>query len=166
MSIELTDWIDIEERSSLFGIKAPDGFCILPRRFDHAKALSELCHESSALDVKVLFRQANLPITVYQPDGVQIPYLQENDNTWIGPILFFGAAFISENPQFISVALSVIANYVTELFKGSPEPARAKLSVVVEIHTTKTTRTTTKRIDFDGPPDKITEITALIKDIK
>ena len=84
----------------------------------------------------------------------------------LGPVLFVSYAILSENPHILSVALSVIANYVTDLFKGSPEPARAKLSVVIETQTTKTTKTTTKKIDFDGPPDKIPEITAFIKDIK
>jgi hypothetical protein len=165
MFIEITDYVDVEQRSSDLGIKAPQGVCILPRRFEHAKAVSDLCHESSALDVKTLCRQANVPITIYQPDGPQIPYLQENDNTWIGPVLFVSAGVMSQNPHILNVALGVIGNYVTDLFKGSPQPARAKLSVVIETTATKATTKTTKKIDFDGPPDKITEINNLIKDI-
>jgi hypothetical protein len=64
------------------------------------------------------------------------------------------------------VALSVVANYVTDLFKGLPHPARARLSVVIEKTATKTTTRTTKKIDYDGPADKISAITKLIKDIK
>ena len=75
-------------------------------------------------------------------------------------------AALCQNPNILSVALSVIANYVTDLFKGLPQPARMKLSVVVETKTTKTTTTVTKKIDFDGPPDKLPEINGLIKDIK
>src|SRR5713101_3058322 len=96
MSIEMSDYIDVHQRSSALGIKAPEGFCILPRHFKSAKTVSDLCHESSALDLKALFREANLPITIYQPDETQIPYIQENDNTWLGPVLFFSAAYISE----------------------------------------------------------------------
>jgi hypothetical protein len=166
MSIEVSDYIDVEQRAAALGLKAPDGVSILPRRFEHAKEVSDLCHESSALDLKTLFRQADLPFSVYQPDGVKIPYLQENDITWVGPVLFFSAATISENPHIVSVALSVVANYVTDLFKGSAQPTRARLSVVIETTTTKTTTKTTKKFEFDGPPDKISEITGLIKDIK
>jgi hypothetical protein len=166
MSIQIADYLDVGQRASDLGMKAPEGLCILPRRFATAKGVAELVHESSALDLKALFRQADLPVTVYQPDGTRIPYLQENDITWVGPVLFVSYAALSENPHIVSVALSIIANYVTDLFKGSPEPARAKLSLVVESHTTKTTTTVTKKIDFDGPPDKIPEITALLKDMK
>jgi hypothetical protein len=165
MTIEITDYLDVKKRFSDLGLQAPEGACILPRRFIHAKNGGELCHESSALDLKTLFRQADLPITVYQPDGTKIPYLQENDIRWVGPVLFFSAAAISENPHIVSVALSVIANYLTDIFKGLPQPASAKLSVVIETTTTKTTTKTTKKIEFDGPPDKISEINGLIKDI-
>jgi hypothetical protein len=166
VSIEIHDYLDVGQRAADFGLKAPEGVCILPRRFGSAKDVGELVHESSALDLKTLFREADLPVTVYQPDGTKIPYLQENDITWVGPVVFFSAAAISQNPHIVSVALSVIANYVTDLFKGSPEPGRAKLSVVVETHTTKTTTTVTKKIDFDGPPDKISDIDKLLKDMK
>jgi hypothetical protein len=85
MSIEVTDYIDVEQRAGELGIKTPEGFCILPRRFQHAKGVEAMCHEASALDLKVLFRQENLPIEVYQPEGKPIPLIKENDNTWIGP---------------------------------------------------------------------------------
>ena len=166
MAIDITDYLDVGQRASDLGLKAPEGACILPRGFARAKDAREPVHESSALDLKTLFREADLPITTYQPDGAKIPYLQENDITWVGPALFFSAAAISQNPHIVSVALSVIANYVTDLFKGLPQPARVKLSVVVETYTTKTTTTVTKKIDFDGPPDKLPEINGLIKDIK
>lgn len=165
MAIEITDYLDVEQRSSELGLTAPEGACILPRRFATAKEAGELCHESSALDLKTLFRHADLSITVYQPDGAKIPYLQENDITWVGPVLFFSAAALSQNPHIVSVALSVIANYVTDIFKGLPHSGRARLSVVIETATTKTTSKTTKKIDFDGPADNLSEITGLIKDI-
>src|SRR5947209_7339850 len=148
MTIEITDYRDVEHRSSELGLKPPEGACILPRRFATAKDAGELCHESSALDLKTLFRQADLPVTVYQPDGAKIPYLQENDITWVGPLLFFSAAALSQNPHLLGASLGIIGNYLTELFKGLPKPGRVKLSVVVETTTTKTTSKTTKKIEF------------------
>jgi hypothetical protein len=166
MAIEITDYLDVEQRASDLNLKTPEGACILPRHFDTAKDVGELCHESSALDLKTLFRQADLPITVYQPDGAKIPYLQENDVTWVGPLLFFSAAALTENPYLLGASLGVIGNYMTELFRGSPKSGRVKLSVVIETATTSTTTKTTKKIDFDGPADKLSEINGLIKDIK
>jgi hypothetical protein len=65
MAIEITDYLDVEQRSAELGLKTPEGACILPRRFCNAKDVGDLCHESSALDLKALFREADLPITVY-----------------------------------------------------------------------------------------------------
>ncbi len=166
MSIEVTDYINVEQRFSDLGIKPPEGPCILPRHFAHAKDVAELCHESSALDLKALFREAEVPITVYQPDGTKIPYLQENDITWVGPVLFFTAASLIENPLLVNIAIKVVADHVSNLFKGLPQPARVKLSVLVETTTTKTTTKTTKKIDYDGPPDKLSEINGFLKDIQ
>jgi hypothetical protein len=166
MTIKITDYLDIEQRASDLNLKAPEGACILPRYFADAENITDLCHESTALDLKTVFREADLPITIYQPDGVKIPYLQENDITWVGPLLFFSAAALTENPHLLGASLGVIGNYLTELFTGLPKPGRVKLSVVIETATTKTTTKTTKRIDYDGPADKLSEINGLIKDIK
>jgi hypothetical protein len=164
MPTETKECPDVIQRFADLGMKPPEGCCILPRSFWKAETVSDLCHESSALDLKSLFRQANLPIVVYQPDGQKIPYLQENDIHWTGPILFFAVAQLSENPNLISVALGVISNYVTGIFKGSVEQVRARLSVVVEMSETKTTKKITKRYDYDGPPDQIADIIKLIKE--
>jgi hypothetical protein len=164
--LSVTDYLDVYHRASDLGLKAPEGACILPRRFDSAKGTRELVHESSTIDLKTLFRLAGLPITIYQPDGAKIPYLQENDITWVGPLLFFSATALSQNPHLLGESLGVISNYLTDHFKGLPKPGRVRLSVVVETTTTKTTSKTTKKIDFEGPPDKLSEINDLIKDIK
>jgi hypothetical protein len=174
--MHVTDYIDVEQRCAALSIPKPEGFCILPRRFEDAQTVSDLRHESSALDLKVLFRRANLPITVYQPDGATIPYLQENDNTWTGPILLLGYAVLTSDPNALAVSLSIIANYLTDFFRGNPEPVRAKLSFVVEVletetkeketktGTTKTTKVIRKRFDFDGPPDELPGFPDFIKD--
>jgi hypothetical protein len=60
-SIEVTDFLSVEQRAAVLGVRAPDGFCILPRHFERAGAVSDLCHESSAFDLKSLFRQEGIP---------------------------------------------------------------------------------------------------------
>jgi hypothetical protein len=166
MAIVVTDFTQVEARCAALGMKLPEGVCVLPRHFEDATDVSELRHESSALDLKALFRKNGVPLTVLQPEGRNIPYLQQNDITWVGPVLFFGAAALSENAHLLSVSLSVIGNYVTELFRGTQTGVRTKLTVVIETTTTKTTTKTTKKYEYDGPPDKITDITNIIKETK
>jgi hypothetical protein len=152
MPIDVKEYIDIPQRCAMLGIKIPEGFSILPRHFADAQAVSELCHESSAVDVQVLLREANVSVTVYQPNGVTIPSIQENDNTWVGPLLFFTASSLSANPELITVALGVISNYVTDLFRGLPGQNRAKLSLIIESETTTTTTTAPSMLTTPTPP--------------
>jgi hypothetical protein len=166
MAIEIKEIANVEALSAGIGISTPVGFCALPRGFETARALADLQHESSALDVKVLLREANIHLTIYQPDGVAIPYLQENDNTWVGPTLFFGVTVLTQQPELISVALSVISNFLTEHFRGRPEPSRARFSVIRETTETKTTKKVTNRYEFDGPPEQMAEFIAMIKEQK
>src|SRR5216684_1014566 len=41
MAIEITDYLDVEQRASDLGLTAPEGACILPRRFASAKVAGE-----------------------------------------------------------------------------------------------------------------------------
>lgn len=163
MPVEISDYVEIEQRCSLLGIQRPEGFCILPRNFEHAESLSELCHESSALTMKTLFRQARLPITVYQPSDAPLSYIQENDNSWAAPVLFLTVTALSENAHCLSVALNVISNYVTDLFKGSPETTSVKLTVIIEKSQTKSSNKITKKYSYTGPSDKINELARMIE---
>ncbi|MBN9507918.1 MAG: hypothetical protein J0I21_02245, partial [Alphaproteobacteria bacterium] len=51
---------------------------------------------------------------------------------WYGPTLFITAALATESPGLVSIALSLIANYLTDFFRGRGGRSTAKLQVVVE----------------------------------
>jgi hypothetical protein len=150
----------VVQRAESLGLRAPAGVCILPRRFFHAKDVSDLVYEPSSQEVKILLRQAGIPLGKIEPDGVCIPYQTEHDNTWVGPVIFFGVAFWSQNPNLVNVALSVISNYLTDWFKGRGGDARVKLGFVIET----TDKKKTVRINYDGSPDGLSGIEKLIKD--
>jgi hypothetical protein len=166
MSIEVSDVMDPVERALQLGIKSPENFSILPRGFLRATDVSKMCHEASAQDLRTLLRANGQKIAIYQPDTGQIPFIRENDNTFVGPLIFFGAAAISENPHLISITLNVIGNYVTDFFKGSPQEPKVKLSVLVETTQTKATTKTAKLIEFEGPTSELQKVQDIIKDLK
>jgi len=166
MTIELTDFVDVEQRSLELGLTPPEGACILPRHFADANNAEKLEHESSALDLKILFRQSKIPIAVYSPKEYQIPYRTENDITWVGPLLFFSASALSQDPNLINLTFGVIGNYLTDFFKGWARPGRVKLSVVFETTITKSTTKTTKRLDFDGPAENLPYLMQKLKELK
>jgi hypothetical protein len=127
-----------------------------------AENRNELFLPPSAADLKVLFRQAGVTLDKMEPAGLKIPFRDDRDSTLILPVVFFGAAYISENPHLLAISLSVIANYVTDYFRGKVGMNRVRCSVLV-----KTTRdgTTTKEVRFDGPATEFGQLIPAINKI-
>jgi hypothetical protein len=69
----------------------------------------------------------------------------------VGPTLFVGYSILSDNGTLLNIALSVVANYLTEYFRGAGKPPTIKLDFVVE----KTPNREYKRLKFEGPPEAI-----------
>ncbi|QJX01070.1 hypothetical protein [Frigoriglobus tundricola] len=157
--LTIVDVGSVEQRIAELGLTAAAKLCILPRYFFSAKERSELVYEQSTPDLKVLFRQAKLPMDKLEPDGVKIPYVAEHDNTLVLPAVFLGLALWSQNPELVNVALGVTANYVTDWFRGKLGRNRVKFSVVVE----KTEKGTTKQINYDGPPEQFKDLVEAVK---
>jgi hypothetical protein len=132
---------------------------LLPGNFFSATKSSELRYRSHALDTKSLLRQGGLPVEMVTGEGIAIPYVDERDATWAGPMVFVAAEMFSANPGITAVALNLMSNYVYDLLKGRDGKRRARLSVVVE--STKHKRTL--RVDFDGPPENIPHLEKVIK---
>ena len=45
--------------------------------------------------------------------------LEQKSNDWFGPVLFISSFAYTANPEIIAIVCSVIANYVTDFFKGT-----------------------------------------------
>jgi hypothetical protein len=80
--------------------------------------------------LRVLLRKAGVALDKIEPAGVKIPFQDDRDSTLLLPILFFGASYLSENPNLLNVALGVMANYVTDWFKGKMGNNRVTCNVV------------------------------------
>ena len=118
MTINITDYPNARERLRELGCHEPHGCMILPWNFEDADSIDEFIQVTEAATVKTLLRSADLPYDDIVDRDKRPPYLKMRSYDWIGPILLVPAALMLENPSFVSVALSVIANYVTDIFKA------------------------------------------------
>lgn len=150
---------DVSSRFALLGLKRPTGICILPNNYLYAEKTDDLFLAVSAPDIKVRLRQAGVPPETIIPDGVKIPYRDDRDSTLVLPTLFVAACYLSQNPDVLNVALGVVANYVTDFFKGRSGANRVKCSVHVET----TDKKTVKNIEYDGDPEQFAKIVEAIK---
>jgi hypothetical protein len=161
MDIKLSEYVSVAERADELGLQVPGSLAILPRNFDTADTPEALYHESSTLDLRRLLRQAGIIETPIEPPGVKIPTISEKYYEFIGPLLFFGASSWIGNESPIEMSMSVIGNYLTDVFKRTTGQKKARLGFVLE----RTKSRTCVRLDYEGRGDDFGQLVALIKEI-
>lgn len=162
MMIKMSDYVDVKERAFRLRCNIPDGIAILPRNFHLVESREDLIHESSASTVRVLWRHANIKETRIENDDERLPYAEENDFQWLGPIIFISASVLSQNPYAVSMSLNVISNYLTDWFKGIPGNKRVKLDLVVEQDKKKKY----VRVHYDGNVEGLTALEKVIHEVQ
>jgi hypothetical protein len=158
MAFTITDYCEVRARALELGLNEPEGFALLPCNFDSAPARDDLLHESEVQTVRILFRENDIPENRVEPEGYKIPCVQENEFAVVLPALFVGTLILSQNPHLLSLALSVIANYATDFFRGLPGRNKVVLDVVVE----DKTRKRSKKIHYDGGIEGLKEISEVV----
>ena len=153
--METSDYIDVDSRTRELGLDLPGGAVVLPYNLDDAEKSSDLIYPGSSGTVLKLFR-AESEVDVVGLTESPLPERRDHDFTLIFPVLFFSAAYLSENPHAISVTLGVISNYATKMLQGVPRGGNVKISLAIESKETKTTKT--QKIDYEGPPDKLEDL--------
>jgi hypothetical protein len=133
---------------------------ILPEYFESAAQITDLRHRSEAATIKVLFRTNGLSLDEIVPTSPAIPYIQNNNFDWACPTIFVSSALLSENPMAVSLALSVLGNYVTDFFKGMSGRKTVKLSIVVE----RRGRKLYKKIKYEGDIAGLSELPKIVQE--
>jgi hypothetical protein len=160
MSIRIDEYVNVEERLSELGCTAGNGLMMLPTNFDSAGTVEEFLQHSEAATVKSLLRSAGVMLTEIVGNDGRPRYIQNNSADWVGPIIFISSAFWSQNSQAISIALSVISNYLTDFFKGN-KTGTAKLDIVIEKMPTRTY----KRVIYEGDVAGLSAIENVLRDV-
>jgi hypothetical protein len=159
MPMEVEEYVDLESRVAALGLRAPQGLAFLPRNLGDAAEQSDLLHESSVTTLRVLFRQSSIVEDCLEQPGQRIRVIQENAFELILPALFVGSLLLSSNAAAINIALNVVANYVTDFFKGIGGEKRVKFSIVIKDKTTGKY----KQYKYSGDPAGVKEFTKLVE---
>ena len=165
--IEVSDYIDVSNKLEELGCAPPEGIGILPERFDICTSVDELSHLSRTRTVEYLFREKKIPVSAIKKEGEKLRTTYTASSEWftgVGPTFLISAALLAENPHLISLALSVLANYLTDLFKGV-KGGRADLEIVTE-KVEKDGSKTYKKIRCPATPEVLKELPKIIKSIR
>lgn len=123
-------------------------------------AESKVVFSTNTTTVEKLLREQGIAVRRAVVDG-EVALRDERGFTWLGPVIFVGFAVLVESPHLLSVSLSVIANYLTDIFRVRESPGRAKLDVVVEFSPNRAM----KKISYDGPVEGIGEISKSLEEM-
>ncbi|MCX7113608.1 MAG: hypothetical protein NTX45_26670 [Proteobacteria bacterium] len=154
MTTTISEYIDVRKRISDLGCLSPTGLALLPSNFETASTVSDFRQVSESATVRVLLRTSEVPLDEIVGKDWSPPYVQNNAFEWVAPTLFVSVAVLSQNASYLSVALSVIANYVTDFFKGMSGNKEVHMDIVVERLNSKVC----KKITYKSPPDGLKDL--------
>lgn len=159
---QVEKYVDVQKRAQELGCRVPSGLALIPANFETAATKQELAHDLHGLTVRTLWREAGLEESRLEEPGEHWPSAQRDALEWLGPTIFVSASLVSENPTAVSIALSVVANYVTDFFKGVPPvQRRASLDVVVE-----DPPGSYRRVRYRGPPEGLQEAAQVVRELR
>lgn len=162
--ITVTDFCDVSEQAGLLGLNDPQGLALLPRYFRQASTFDELFHEETTHTIRTLFRLNEIPETRVERHGQKIPIILQKNFDLMLPTLFVGGILLSENPQLLDLALSVIANYVTDVFKGIVGTKDVTFRIIEEVDKEDMGRVY-KKVEYKGPAEGIKELRKTVREV-
>ena len=160
MEVNVSDYVDVEEKAMKLGLMAPSGLTILPRNFATAASVDELVHEGTTPTVRTLLRKAGIQETRLEKEGEKLPYHKHEFWEWVGPIIFVGQWMLTNTA--LPITINLISSYIYDISKGHHHDAEVTVEFVVEtIEKTKHgEKRTCKRVTIKGSPQEIKEFNA------
>lgn len=159
MTTTISEYIDVRQRIADLGCLSPAGLALLPSNFDTASDISNFRQVSESATVRTLLRTSNISLDELVNKDQRPPYIQNNAFEWVAPTLFVSVGVLSQNASYLSVALSVIANYATDFFKGMSGSNEVQMDIVVERSKSKVC----KKITYKGPPEGLKDLPEVIR---
>jgi len=158
--VNIKDYINVRKKTKELECQNPSSLALLPTNFDKAKTKNELRYESTAQTIRKLWRNNNIIETPIETSGENFVSINKKSFEWVSPVIFFSAAWLSQNPHLINIALNVISNYLTDWFRGLPKNEKiAKLDIVIEKKNGEY-----KKIQYKGPPEGLNSLPKIIKE--
>jgi hypothetical protein len=162
MKTKIEEFNGFPKQIKKHGFNIPNGISLLPMNIETAKSKDELVYFGSAKSLKKLWKSNDIELSKIELEGDRQLYLHQHSAEWIAPTIFLGASLLSESPNTISVALSVVANYVTDLFKGKPPKTKFRMELVIEEEKDKKY----KKLTFEGEPNDVSGLIKVIRELK
>ena len=157
-STSITEYINVRERLEELGCILDEGFVLLPINLENAESVSEFRQRAESATVKTLLKSASLPCSQIFPLAERPAYVVNHSMEWVPPTLFLTATLVSQHPDYVAIALELIADYLTTTFPRIGRKKDIKLEIVVE----KDEKGTSRKISYEGPPEGLKELAKIV----
>lgn len=162
MKTKIKEYNDFKNLIKKYNFNLPSGISFIPANIETANLKEELVYFSSTKSLRKLWKSNSVEINKIEKEGDRQLYLHLHSAEWVAPTIFLGVALFSESPNTISIALSIVANYVTDLFKGKPLKSTFKMELIIEQEKDKKY----KKLIFEGEPKDMDGLIKVIREIK
>jgi len=160
MSVEIQNYPSVHEIALKLGVNPPAGLAFLPRNYELAGDAEELLHDGAVSTIRKLFRLREIPEDRLEGEGQKLLQVEEKNSTLVLPTLFVGAMIISQDPNLLTIALSVIANYATDFFK-TEDNGIVRFNLVQE----KRPGGECIRIKYEGSSTGLSKVEAIVREV-
>lgn len=119
-------------------------------------------YASSTISALKVLRENSVPVASLDSIRSTTTFLDRRGLDWFAPTMFISGLLFSQDPMAINVALNVLANYVTDLFRGRSENPHIRLDIVY----TSSKGKYSKEISYDGPASSLQDIAQILTSIE
>ena len=158
METTITDYINVQDKLKELDLNNIETITLLPFNFDTVSKKEDLIYDNSVKTIRTLLRNSELPDQRIEKKRETIGYRQLNHFEWLAPTFFVSYSVLTQNPHLISV----LANYLTDFFKGMSSQKKVKIEIVVEKEKGKTY----KKVTYEGDGKGLTELSEIVKNVK
>jgi len=152
MPVTQEDYICVADRVGKLGCHMPEGLAVMPENFDTAATRQEFVVRGEGSTIRTLLRNKQLLLDDFLPSGERPRFIHNKSHDWAA-FIFISAALISNDPSTVPIALGVISNYLTDMFKGTPDK-KIKLNIAVE----RKGNGVCKKLTYEGDTTGLAEI--------
>ena len=153
--IQVSNYPNVSSKLKELGCSPPKGIGILPKRFDTLTSTDDFAQVSLTGPVVKLLKENKIPVSIIKRGGQTLPTSHTASSGWVAPTLLVSAALWLQNPEAVSLALGVVANYLADRFKGT----KAELDIVLPEDGSRPC----KKISYKGPVEGLKELPKIIK---
>jgi hypothetical protein len=148
---------DISETLKKLNLELPIGLAFIPENIEKVGAVSDFIFPEPLTQINKVFRINNIDVAILGDNASNLRSRKSADLYL--PSIYIGISLLTQNSAVVSVALSVLANYVTDFFKGSFSSKTVSLDIYVETKGNKKV----KKINYKGSADGLKNLEDLIK---